>query len=112
MDKRPEPPDHLADPTRHWFNEVVDAFELEPHHVRLLILAAESWDRHVQARKAIDRHGLTYEDANGLPKTRPEVAIERDSRLHFARMLRELSLDAIEPPETPRPPPLSHNRGN
>ena len=43
------------------------------------------------------KHGLTFDGFHGEPKARPEVAIERDSRLSFARLLRELGLD-IEPP--------------
>jgi hypothetical protein len=46
-------PKHLQPATRQWFASVVEDYELEPHHVRLLTLAAEAWDRGVQAREAI-----------------------------------------------------------
>ena len=106
-------PKHLKAATRRWFRDVLAEYDLEAHHVRLLTLAGEAWDRGQQARGEIERHGLTYLDGNGLPRTRPEIAIERDSRLAFARLLRELDLDCGSPGETPRPPALrSNRRGN
>ncbi len=62
-----------------------------------------------QARVALAEHGLTFTDASGSPKTRPEVAIERDSRIAFARLIRELDLDVDTPAEV-RPPALRSNR--
>ena len=75
--------------------------------MRLLTLASEAWDRGQQARKLLATHGLVYVDRFGAPRARPEVAIERDSRLAFARLLRELDLD-IDPPTNVivRPPML------
>lgn len=78
-------------------------FELGDHHVRLLTLAAQAWDRAEEAREALAEHGTTYTDRFGQPRARPEVAIERDARLAFARLLRELDLDG-EPAPAPRPP--------
>ena len=40
----PKPPRHLKAPTKRWWKSVVDGYSLEPHHVRLLTLAAEAWD--------------------------------------------------------------------
>ena len=78
-------------------------FDLDEHHVRLLTLAAEAWERAQGAREAIAAHGPVYEDRFGQPRARPEVAIERDSRIAFARLLRELDLDGESGPD-PRPP--------
>jgi phage terminase small subunit len=103
-------PEHLQEPTRQWFERVTADYELEPHHLRLLTLAAEAWDRCVQARVALAEHGLTYDDRFKQPRARPEVAIERDSRIAFARLLRELALD-IEEPDAPRPPTIRGNSG-
>jgi len=99
-----KPPTHLMAPTRKWFASVLDEFDLEPHHVRLLTLAAEAWDRGQAAREFIDANGATYTDRFGQPKPRPEIAIERDSRIGFARLLRELALDGVDAPESTRPP--------
>lgn len=83
-------------------------YELEPHHVRLLTLAGEAWDRGQQARAVIDDLGMTFEDRFKQPKPRPEIAIERDSRIAFARLVRELGLD-VAPPEESRAPPAPAN---
>ncbi len=107
---QPRAPGHLQATTRAWFNDVLRDYELEPHHVRLLSLACESWDRCSQAREALAGGGLTVTDRFGFPRARPEVAIERDSRIAFARLCRELDLDTDAPSAPTRPPPLNSNR--
>ena len=99
-----KPPKHLAAATGRWWAHVVTSYELEEHHLHLLRLAGEALDRADQARRALEKHGLTFDDRFGAPHSRPEVAIERDSRLAFARLLRELALDVIEPGTENRPP--------
>lgn len=99
----PTPPAHLSAESRAWWSGVVEAFVLESHHLRLLTLAAEAWDRCQQARKALTKGGLTYLDRFKQPHARPELKVEADSRIAFARLLRELGLD-ISPPAETRPP--------
>ncbi len=107
----PQPPDHLSEPTRKWFASVVEDYALEPHHLRLLQLAGEAWDRCQQAREVLNRDGPTYLNRFNDPCARPEVAIERDTRLAFARLIRELDLDVEAPSEArSRPPALRSNR--
>jgi len=100
----PKPPKHLQPATAKWWSGVVSEFALELHHIRLLTLAAEAWDRGQQARTTLANEGLTFVDRFGQPRARPEVAIERDSRVGFARLLRELALDEVDPPEPMRVP--------
>ena len=104
--KTQKPPPHLSAPTRRWFASVCNSFELEPHHLRLLALACESWDRCQQARKILDREGLTYDDRFGAPRARPEITVERDAKTSFSRLVRELDLDVAPPVDTIRPPAL------
>ena len=99
-------PPHLTASTRDWFASVIATYELEPHHLRLLTLACEAWDRTQEARAILDERGLSYQDRFGAPRTRPEIAVERDSRLAFARLIRELDLDVEAVPEAVRPPQL------
>src|SRR5258706_257726 len=100
---------HVKPATRKWFRQVLADFELEDHHMRLLQLAGESWDRGQAARAVLDEKGLTFDDRFGAPRARPEVAIERDSRIAFARLIRELGIDVAQPAES-RPPALRANR--
>jgi P27 family predicted phage terminase small subunit len=108
----PAPPAHLSASARHWWETTVALYELQEHHLRLLQLACEAWDRAQQARAQIDRDGLTVSTADGGIRVHPCIAIERDSRLGFARILRELDLD-VEPPVSDRigPPAIFSNRG-
>lgn len=96
-------PKHLQPATATWFESVLADYDLQDHHVRLLLLAAQAWDRAEDARLAIAEKGLTFDDRFDQPHARPEIAIERDSRIAFARLLRELCLD-LEPPAERRPP--------
>ena len=104
--RRKLPPQHLKPPTRRWWASVVADYDLAAHHIRLLTLCGESWDRCTEAREALVEHGLTFTDRFGCPKPRPECAIERDSRIAFVRIIRELGLDDTEPPEA-RPPRIA-----
>ena len=95
---------HLRPETQQWVASVEARYELEDHHRMLLLFAAESWDLSTKAREVIDKLGMVFKDRFGAPHTRPEVGIERDSKITYARMLRELALDG-EPPDS-RPPGL------
>jgi len=87
-------PGHLARPTRDWWRKMVGEYDLDETGERLLTAAGESWDRAAQAREALAEHGTaTYDDRFGQPHARPEVAIERDARLAFARLVKALGLD-------------------
>jgi|1185.fasta_scaffold43875_2 hypothetical protein len=56
--KPTRPPAHLRAATRRWFASVLEDYDLEPHHVRLLQLAGEAWDRGQGAREALKRDGV------------------------------------------------------
>jgi len=103
-------PAHLRPATRKWWRKTAEDFALEEHHLRLLTLAGEAWDRATEAREAIAAAGGPYIlDRFKQPRAHPAVAVERDSRLAFARLVRELCLDDFEPP-APRPERLAGGR--
>ena len=110
MTEHLEPPAHLTRETAAWWRAVLGEYDLEAHHMRLLRLACESWDRCQQALDILDRDGLTTQTESGGLKAHPCIGIERDARLAFARLLRELDLDAEPPPDRARPPALQSNR--
>jgi hypothetical protein len=84
--------DHLTPASRAWLKAVRETFETDESALQLLLLAAHALDQTNAARAVLDREGVTYADRFGAPRTRPEVAIERDSRLAFLRILRQLGL--------------------
>jgi phage terminase small subunit len=104
-------PKHLKAATRRWWLEVVSDWSLEAHHVRLLTLAGEAWDRCTEARELIKTKGLVFETRLGEMRVNPACSIERDSRLAFARLIRELDLDLAGPPSAARPPSLRSSNG-
>ena len=111
MEYAQTPPQHLTPSTAEWWRSVMSEYELEPHHVRLLTLACEAYDSAQDARETLQREGKIYIDRFDQPKPRPEVAIQRDSAIGFARLLRELDLDITGPSDRNRPPALVSNRG-
>ena len=94
---------HLQYKTRKWIYRVMRDYELEERHIRLLVLAGEAWDRGQEAREKIATEGLTIRDRFAQLRPHPAVAIERDSRIAFARLVREVGLDT-EDAEPSRPP--------
>ena len=98
-----EIPEHLSEACKKWCRDVLRDYELEQHGWFTLIAAAEAWDDKEAARKILAVTGFTYTDRFNCPKPRPEVAIVRDSRIAFARLVRELGLPVGEP-EAPRSP--------
>jgi phage terminase small subunit len=107
-----QPPRHLSAASKRFFRAVVGSFDMEDHHFSLLTLALEAWDQGQQAREALRAAGsLTFVDRFGQPHARPEVNIERDARLSYARLLREIGLDAAGTPEIARPVLLRANQG-
>lgn len=103
MVSQPRAPGHLSIATKKWWRQVASDYKLESHHVRLLTLAAEAWDRSQEARERLAADGTYIEDRFGQLRPHPAVAVERDSRLAFARLVRELCLDD-DGPDAPRPP--------
>jgi P27 family predicted phage terminase small subunit len=108
----PNPPAHLTPSAQKFWRTTIERYELQEHHLRLLQLACEGWDRCQSARETLDREGLSVAGERGGVRAHPAVAVERDSRLAVARLLRELDLDA-EPttPDRHGPPAIFSNRG-
>lgn len=72
---------------------MVRTYALDAHHLRLLQLACEAWDRAADARRQLEVDGAVYRDRFGAPRAHPAVAIERDARLAFAKLVRQLDLE-------------------
>jgi phage terminase small subunit len=63
---------------------------IKDHELRILLVACETLDRREQARETLKKHGLTFTDAKGMVRQRPEICIERDSAAAFLRAVRAL----------------------
>ena len=87
-----KPPEHLSKQAQEFWAWALYEYQLNQDELHLLLMACEAMDRCRQARKRLAKQGLTYNDRFGQPKSRPEVAIERDSRLAFARLVKQLGL--------------------
>jgi phage terminase small subunit len=112
VDAPPQSPPHLSPSSRQWWEITVDRYRLEEHHLRLLQLACEAWDRGQAAREQLEREGLTIPGREGGMRPHPCIGIERDARLAVARLVRELDLDTEPPaPERVGPPAIFSNRG-
>ena len=100
-------PKHLTVSSRHFYAQICDNFVLESHHLRLLQLLCEAFDRGQEARKLLAQEVLTVVDSKlGIKRPHPCVSIERDSRTAVARLTRELNLS--EEPDDSRPPSLRY----
>jgi hypothetical protein len=99
-------PKHLSGAMKIFFKQAYESYYFEPHHLHLLTLACECKDRATEARKAIEKHGLTYLDKYNQIKMRPECQIERDNKILFTRLIRELNLS--EEPDDHRPQALKY----
>jgi|SRR6516164_5464441 P27 family predicted phage terminase small subunit len=108
----PEPPEHLSPAMQRWWAAVVNEYVLEHHHLLLLEAACSAWDEMVLARETLRKQGLVVSTGAGGSKKNPIADIVRDSRIAFARLVRELDLD-VEMPKVDRhnwPPRLKSNR--
>ncbi len=89
-------PQYLKKDTRQWVNRVLKEYDFAERHVRLLILAAECWDRLEEIRLAIAEEGLIVKDRFDQFKAHPLLTTEKEQKKLFAQLIRELGLDLEE----------------
>jgi phage terminase small subunit len=93
-----EAPEHLSEPRKTLYATLVAQYAFDAASLELLRLLCEALDRLEEARQAVDEEGLVVPGRYG-PRANPAVAIERDTRIAVARLLRELGLES-EPAAT------------
>ena len=111
MTPRLKAPRYLRPKTRAWWLTVMEGWELEEHHQRVLTATCRAWDTMEAAERLLDREGLVVETKAGGPRAHPAVKIAAEARLQFFRGVRELDLDITAPSETRRLPALRSMRG-
>ena len=101
------PPPHLTEASQRLFCRIVLDYGLKGDDpaLTLLRLALEAADRADEARQRIAQDGVLLADRFGQLRPHPSVAIERDSRLAAARLLRELGLSPDETAHDNNRPP-------
>jgi hypothetical protein len=64
-------------------------------------MAAEAWDKACQAREILAEDGILL-GRDGVPgRVHPCIAVERDARIAFARLIAQLNLDGETPQVDP-----------
>lgn len=96
----------LKPQTRKWIKKILDRYQLESHHERLLVLLGQAWERSQEAEETLKKEGAYVYDRFEQRKAHPAVSVARDSMATFARLLRELALDIEQPAEESRPPAI------
>lgn len=106
MVDHPKAPSSLGKTGRIFWRRVHATWgDFDARHLELLRMACEALDRAEQAREAIRRDGITVPTADGTSiKSHPALGVERDCRIGFARLMRELGLPETEnlDPRIPR----------
>lgn len=98
VDPDTAPPEHLSAAAGALWRLVLDEYELTPVDVEVLRLALEALDRADEARRLVDADGAVVLDRFGQHRVHPGVAVERDARLAYARLVRQLDLDGLPDP--------------
>ena len=104
--KIPKPTIKLCRPGMKFRKNVLNEIRFdETHDFARIDLAAHTWDEIIECHKVIKSQGMFIEDRFGQLKENPALKTERDLKVVFCRILRELNLD-IEPGKESRLPSL------
>ena len=96
-ERTPRAPAGLSAAAREWWRRLRNEYVIDDAAGELLLeQALRHFDRAEQARRVLDKEGVTATDSRGRPKTHPAAAVERDNRSGMLSALRALHLD-LEP---------------
>ncbi|MEW6659171.1 MAG: P27 family phage terminase small subunit [Thermodesulfobacteriota bacterium] len=96
-------PKHLSKAAKELWADLVEDYDFESHQFELLRLLCESLDRLEACRKQLKKDGCFLKNRFGETKPHPALREEREHKVLFARLARELNLD-LEIPDSPRKP--------
>ena len=101
-----KPPKELKASGRRFWRKVNADFDLvEFHHYELLKQCCFCLDRIEMARNEVEKDGKAFIlDRFGQLREHPALKVEKDNRILFVRVARELGLDLVTPEN--RPPGL------
>ena len=91
-------PTHLSTAAKRLWNDILDVYAIDDDPAGQIILrvALEALDRSQEARKAINKAGITVTGRDGQVRSHPLLTVERDNRAAFLAGLKALNLD-LEP---------------
>jgi hypothetical protein len=93
-------PEFLGETGRKWAERVVKSFKFSDHEIEAVWQAAGCLDRITEAQKGIAENGAVVENRHHELKANPSVALERDNKILFCRLCRELNLFEGKAPDT------------
>jgi hypothetical protein len=90
-------PSHIKESGRKWLNGVLAEYDVPQNDLSsskrsALFMAAECLDRLREVREQIGKDGLQVPDRFGVMRAHPLCAVERDNRLTFIRITRQLGI--------------------
>lgn len=90
--KRPDPPEHFSPEAKALYRSLADERRLwaRPSDLALLRNCIEQFERAEECRLKIASEGLSIEDRFKQPKPNPAVIAERQARLAYAKLQRDL----------------------
>lgn len=91
--------------TKKFYQATRKRYALEEHHIKLFENACGCLDQIADDRVVLKQAGRYYTDRYGQPREHPAAISERQNKILFARLMREIGLDLVKP-DDPRPPRL------
>jgi len=96
-------PQFLGKKSKEFYKKVINAYQLEDHHIKILLLACECLDQIEIARLRIEKEGSYFISRFREPKTHPALKEFKDNKLIFAKLIKQLNLDYEVTDEVGRP---------
>ena len=95
--------EHLTSETRRWYASILERHQLSPDKQRILLTAAESFDRGQACRQEVEARGMMLVDRYGQPKIHPAVDSQKSAAATFLAAMKALALDGLGEPLTQGP---------
>jgi P27 family predicted phage terminase small subunit len=92
--KRQAAPTGLSKAGRELWSRLVAEFGIvDAGGLAVLEQGLRSWERAEQARRQLDREGLTFRDRWGQARPNPALPVERDARAAFLSAIKQLQIE-------------------
>jgi hypothetical protein len=87
-------PPGLSATSRKLWNEVTQAWELDPDRLAILAVALRALTRCEEAEATVKTEGMMLTDPSGRRRSHPLLVVIREERSGFLGAMRQLSLEA------------------